>query len=359
MKLPRASMSMALFVILIFAVDFGVARDLMTHDRGSLSTYGLGFLPMATLLVFGLYRLARLRVRAGAFTGGFVAVGLVASGGYLAAIRLVPALTDVLERLSQALDDRLLAAFPTFWEGDDLGLDELLVLGTILSIPPGLLALAGGWFARRIALGWGADSRQRERPRAWKRPRFTLASASILVAVLAVDFGLIQHLVRAVDSGSNLDRPISAWGPWLGFLTPWGVAILNRWVLFAIGFLPMANLLFLGLPGVLRSWRRSGSFLLGFEVVGWLATVAYLAACAVVPESMMRSYHVFGGAVEGAIDLALGGGRTQQFWQNPSYASLAAAVVLCAAFFTLPPLGAAFSGGAITRRFGRRPARAA
>ncbi len=104
MKLPRASMATTLFVILVLAVDLGVTRDLLEHDRGNLSDYGLGFLPMATALVFGLYRLARLRALAGAFTVGFVAVGLAALGGYLAAVQFVPALNGTMGRLCQAMD---------------------------------------------------------------------------------------------------------------------------------------------------------------------------------------------------------------------------------------------------------------
>ena len=90
MKLPRASMTTTLFVTLVFAVDFAVVRDLVTHDREELSLFGLSLLPMATALVFGLYRLARLRVRAGAYTVGFVAFGLAATIGYLAAFWRFP-----------------------------------------------------------------------------------------------------------------------------------------------------------------------------------------------------------------------------------------------------------------------------
>ncbi len=236
----------------------------------------------------------------------------------------------------------------------DLGLDELLILGTILSIPPGLLALAGGWLARWFALGREAASRHRKKPRIWKRPRFTLLSASILVAILAVDLGLAHHLARAADFGPDFDRPIGGFGPWLGFVTPWGLVVVNRWVLFAIGFLPMVNLLLLGLPGLIRTRRRSGSFLLGFEVVGWLATVTCVSACVVAPESMLRGYGTFGGAVDGAIDLVFGQGQATRFWLNSSYAGLAVAVAFCVAFFTVPPLVAALSGGAISRRSGRK-----
>jgi hypothetical protein len=329
MKLPRASMTTTLFVILVFAVDFGLTRDLLTHDRGSLSTFGLGYLPMATALVFGFYRLARLRVQAGAFTVGFVAVGLAASSIHLTAIQLVPALADGMDRLFQALDDRLLAAFPAFWKGDDLGLDELLVVGTILSLPPFLAALAGGWLARRFALGRETASRQRKKPRIWKRPRFTLASASILVAMLAVDLGIIRQML---------------------------IAVIIPWSAFVIGLLPMANVLVLGLFGLLRPRGRRGRFLFGFEVVGCLATLTYLAACVFLPWAVMQRFQWFALKFIAVFDLAIGRGWADHL---PLYLGVAFEVVLCAAFFTLPPLVAALSGGAIIRRFGRTRASAA
>lgn len=355
MKLPRASMTTTLFVILVFAVDFGVARDLLTNVR-DVSGFGLGLLPMATVLVFGAYRLARLRTLAGTFTVGFVAVGLASTVAYVATIRLVDAVADWLDQGLDRLEAGLMAMVPASWAELDpiLGVTEWFALVLVLSLPPFLAALAGGWLARRFARGGQADSRRRKQPRAWKRPRFTLASASFLLAVLAVDFGVVRLMGQEVRFGPNPDRPISPSGPWLGFVTPWGLAVVARWVLFAVGFLPMANLLALGLPGALRARSRPGSFLLGFEVVGWLATVACLAACAFAPDFMIKGFEVFGVAVNGAIDLVFGQGQAQRFWMNASHAGLAVAVLLCAAFFTLPALVAALSGGAISRRLGRK-----
>jgi hypothetical protein len=331
MKLPRASMLTTLFVILVFAVDFGVARDLLTHDRGRLSDYGLGILPMATALVFGLYRLVRLGGKAGAFTVGFVAAGLAASGGYLAAIRLVPSMNQRMSWLAQAMDDRLLAAFPPFSQGPDLGLDELLVLGTILSIPPGLLALAGGWVARRVALGRKTASHQRKQPRAGKRPRFTLGSTAILVAVLAVDFGLIRQL--AVN-GSEF------------------------WTLFGVGFLPIANALVLGLPGLFAGRRRRGPFLMGFEVAGWFATLSYLVACLLDPSAMVGRLQAFGPVVFSALDL-VSSGKAQRLLTSSFYAGWTAEMILVVSFFSVPPLLIALFGGAISRRLSRRSTRIA
>jgi hypothetical protein len=324
MKLPRASMTTTLFVILAFAVAFGVARDLLLHDRGTLSVYGLGFLPMATILVFGLYRIARLGARSGAFTVGFEVAGLAAAGSYLAVVRLVPAFRDALNELALALDDRLLAVLPEVQDGNVLGLDEVLVVGTMLSIPPLLAAVAGGLLARRLARG--AD---RSRERAPVRPRFTIATVSVLVAVLAVDFGLIRHLV---------------------------VVGASFWTTFGIGFLPMINALALGLPKTLRN--RRARFTFGFEVAGWSATAAYLAACAIAPETMLGRLVAFAEVVQAALDLAFGHAQAQHFFSGSYLAGLTEFGVV-GAFFSLPPMVVALSGGAITRRFGRRSARAA
>jgi hypothetical protein len=324
MKLPRASMTTTLFVILVFAVAFGVARDFLLHDRATLSIYGLGFLPMATVLVFGLYRIVRLGARSDPFTVGFEVVGLVAAGSYLAVIRLVPAFRDALNDLAQTLDDKLLAVLPEVGDGDVLDLDELLVVGTMLSIPPLLVAITGGLLARRLARG--AD---RPRGRAPIRPRFRLATISLVVAVLAVDLGLIRQVVV---------------GP-------------SFWTTFGIGFLPMINALVLGLPRILRN--RKARFTFGFEVAGWSATAAYLAACATAPSAMMGRLVGFANATPAALDFTFGSGQAQRFFSSSFFAGLISEVGLVVAFFSLPPLVVALSGGAITRRFGRRSARTA
>jgi hypothetical protein len=331
MKLPRASMTTTLFVTLVFAVDFGIARDLLTHDRGdSLTLFCLGFLPMATLLVFGLYRLLRLGREAGAFTTGFLVVGVVSVGGYMATIEGMPAVTARLELLFEHLESRLAVVLPESW--GEIGLSEWIALMPMLSLPPFLLALAGGWFARRCALDREAVHAKERRHRASRRPRFTLASASILVAVLAFDFGLIRYLA----------------------VTP-----SSHWHLLGVGFLPIANALVLGLPGLFRGRGRRGPFLVGFEVAGWLATMAYFAASVVDPRAMELRLQSFIEAVFAALDFALGGGRALRYLTSSVYASVGTEIVLVVAFFTLPPLLVALFGGAITRQLGRKSARAA
>jgi hypothetical protein len=318
-------MTTTLFVILVFAVAFGVARDLLLHDRGKLSVYGLGLLPMATLLVFGLYRIARLGARTDAFTVGFDVVGALAAGSYVASIQLFPAFLEALDDLARILDNKILAVFPEVPDGNVLGLDEVLVVVTILSIPPLLVAIAGGLLARKLARGAA-----RPRERSPIRPRFTLATLSALVAVLAVDFGLIRQVVVV--------------GP--SFLTTFG-----------IGFLPMINALVLGLPRTLRN--RKARFTFGFEVAGWSATAAYLAACVIAPETMMGWLVGFANATLAAIDFTFGNGQAQRLFSGSFSLGLIVEAGQVVAFFSLPPMVVALSGGAITRRFGRRSARAA
>jgi hypothetical protein len=332
MKLPRASMTTTLFVILVFAVDFGIARDLILHERGDLTELGLAFLPMATALVFGLYRLVRLREKSDSFTIGFVVAGLAATGVYLGALLAIPSDSSPMGGIFAAIHGTLATLLPSLWADENVTATstDLLTLATIGSLPPFLVALASGFLARWIALKREVAGRRRER--ASRRPRFTLATLSLLIAVLAVDFALIRQVV--VSGGSF-------------------------WTTFAIGFLPMANALVLGLPRTLGSRGRRGPFLVGFEVVGWLATLAYLAACAIDPQAMMGRLTSFAQAVIAASDLVLGSGRTQQLFTNSLYVGVTAEVLVLAAFFTLPPLLLGLSGGAITRRLGRRSARAA
>ncbi len=332
MKLPRASMTTTLFVILVFAVDFGIARDLLLNDREELTDFGLGFLPMATALVFGLYRLVRLRKRSDAFTIGFVVAGLAATFLYIGVILAIPPGSSTMGKFFSAIHDPLATLLPSLWVDENVTATstELFALATVGSLPPFLVALAGGFLAHRVALKREETDRRRER--ASRRPRVTLATISLLIAVLAVDFALIRQVV-AYD--------------------------VSVWTTIGIGFLPMANALVLGLPRTLGSRGRRGPFLVGFEVAGWLATIAYLAACAVDPQAMMGRLVSFAEAVTAAFDLVLGSGRAQRLFTNSLYVGVTAEVVMVVAFFTLPPLLLALFGGAITRQFGRRSTRAA
>ncbi|WP_435008857.1 hypothetical protein P12x_000107 [Tundrisphaera lichenicola] len=174
MKLPRASMTTTLFVILVGALDFGVVRDLLLNDRGKLSGYGLGFLPMANALVFGAYRLLRLGERCEMFTVGFLAAGLPVSGAFLAAIGFVPTFDEALREMIINLNASLIAISESWGQTNKVVhyAFEWLALVAFLSIPPHLVAVSGGLIAHRADHG-----KHRPKKRSRKRHRSRTAFA--------------------------------------------------------------------------------------------------------------------------------------------------------------------------------------
>ena len=154
MKLPRASMTTTLFVILVFAVDFGVARHLLLEGRGMARGVGLGLMPMATALAFVLYHVLRLRGRVLPFTLGFEVAG-VASTAALACLMTREPLPEAASRTLGAIaaitERGMLALVPLAWlQREYKGLFELLEVAVIYTLSPLLVALAGGGAARLI-----------------------------------------------------------------------------------------------------------------------------------------------------------------------------------------------------------------
>ncbi len=167
-----------------------------------------------------------------------------------------------------------------------------------------------------------------------KVPRVTLATASLVVLILAVDFGLMRQF------GWLDDRPF------------------DDWTFIAPGFLVMGNILALGLYRLRRPERR-GPFAVGFLAVGWAATLAYLAACAVDPGGMVNRFERFDeGVLVRGLDLFLGLGRDGTVrWRNDEgkWAGIADDLGVLSLFFSAPPLVAAVVGGLVARRVFRRP----
>src|SRR5262249_25468409 len=89
------------------------------------------------------------------------------------------------------------------------------------------------------------------------RPRFTIASLAFVVVLLALDFAWMALLL-----------------PIRGF-SLFGFAAQG----FDVGVLPMANLLALGLYLGLSRRERPHPFLVGFELCGLGAVLAYMAWC--------------------------------------------------------------------------------
>jgi hypothetical protein len=164
-------------------------------------------------------------------------------------------------------------------------------------------------------------------------PRVSVATMAFAVLICAADFGLLHNLDELEE-------------------------ILGPWTILALGLLPMANALALGLPGLLRRGRRPG-FAVGFQAVGWTATLGVVAAFAAFPDVLevirntimttpcaARSVRSISqppepaGLLEScrdALDDLLG----------PGMAELLVGVASIMAFFSLPPWLAAMAGGVV------------
>src|SRR4051812_32439987 len=90
-----------------------------------------------------------------------------------------------------------------------------------------------------------------------RRPRTNLATLGILVALLAFDFAWMRLLDPA-------RRPSVFLFPDMGF---------------DLGVIPMANVLAFGLYRILCHRPRPHHFLVGFEIFGLVAVLAYMIWC--------------------------------------------------------------------------------
>src|SRR5262249_13590726 len=150
------------------------------------------------------------------------------------------------------------------------------------------------------------------------RPRFTIASLAFVVVLLALDFAWMVVLL-----------------PIRGF-SVFGFAAQG----FDVGVLPMANLLVLSLYLRLSRRERPHPFLVGFELCGLGAVLAYMAWCWADPKTV-------------AI-LIMPLCRAWWLWtplspkdQDPYL------LVVLAISFTVPQLLVAMLGGLIIRYFAR------
>jgi hypothetical protein len=115
-----------------------------------------------------------------------------------------------------------------------------------------------------------------------------------------------------------------------------GRALLEWWIfpipfleLVVLGALPMATVLGIGLIPFLRR-KRGRSFMLGFEIFGWAALIAFLISAAVATDTIHRGT---GSALQ---PLGLG---------SPLFLTVAAGILL------LPQLALALLGGWLAGKF--------
>lgn len=145
-----------------------------------------------------------------------------------------------------------------------------------------------------------------------KLPRLSIAWIMAVIIVVAADLAAGRALVRT--------------GLLLG-------------VLVAFGTLPMATMLVLGIPSLVRVSREPGKsrpFLMGFEAVGWAVLLAYTGGAVLSAESVAGSLEWVGWVIEfipvGLRDTILG-------------------EVLFMLLILLPQLAAAPMGGWLNRKF--------
>jgi hypothetical protein len=97
-------------------------------------------------------------------------------------------------------------------------------------------------------------------------PRFSIAWIMAIIVIVAIDFAAI----RAVDVTGTL----------VGGL-------------IAVGSIPMAGILMLGIPSLVNGLSRRGKvrpFLNGFEGVGWTTLFVYTGSAILFPESIAGEF---------------------------------------------------------------------
>jgi hypothetical protein len=94
------------------------------------------------------------------------------------------------------------------------------------------------------------------------RSRISIAGLSFVVAIIAADFAILRYLLTRTSLTITGHEPLG----------------------FVLVSLPIATALMLGLPRLIR--RRAGSFLVGFEAIGWLSVSAYGLGSWLYPETL-------------------------------------------------------------------------
>jgi hypothetical protein len=167
-----------------------------------------------------------------------------------------------------------------------------------------------------------------------KLPRVSLVSIEFVIVVLAVNFGVMRALYDSVP----------------GSLTDGG------WALAGFLLLPMIDLLLIGLFRLRRRDRRTPRAI-GILIVGSAASLAVFTSCVVAPETMYDALRAIGspiarGTVNG-MTRYLGNAAIQSAMMQLTL-GIAFEVLFPMAFFCLPPLLAALSGGWLAHRLSNR-----
>jgi hypothetical protein len=163
-----------------------------------------------------------------------------------------------------------------------------------------------------------------------KLPRVSLVSIEFVIVVLAVNFGIMRALYDSSAEGG--------------------------WALSAFLLLPMINILIIGLFRLLRRDRRTPRAI-GFLTVGSAASLAVFTSCVAAPGTMFDALRAIGrpialGTMNG-MTRYLGNAAMQSTIMQLTL-GIAFEVLFPMAFFCLPPLVAAVSGGWLAHRLSNR-----
>jgi hypothetical protein len=152
-----------------------------------------------------------------------------------------------------------------------------------------------------------------------KLPRFSIAWIMAIIVIAAVDLAAI----RALDGTNTL----------MGGL-------------IAVGLMPMAGILVLGIPSLVRGFTGRAKirpFLAGFEGVGWTVLLVYTVCAILFPESIAGAIDLSAQFLMSLIGLDTADGP------DPAWQLIGLFVVVL--FLLLPQLVAALIGGWLNQRF--------
>jgi hypothetical protein len=163
-----------------------------------------------------------------------------------------------------------------------------------------------------------------------KLPRVSLVSIEFVIVVLAVNFGVMRAVFDSFTVGG--------------------------WALPAFLLLPMIDVLLIGLFRLRRSDRRTPRAI-GFLMVGSAASLVVFTSCLGAPGTMFEALQAVGrpialGTMNG-MTRYLGNAALQSTIMQLTF-GIAFEVLFPMAFFCLPPLVAAVSGGWLAHRLSNR-----
>jgi hypothetical protein len=159
MKPPRISLSRALMLVLVIAINFGIVRAAYDARHFDVSIALVGIILPGNVFALGIDRLAARRESRRAFLLGIVAHCLVAITAFLAIALFVPGGVQplLMAWLMPLVGGNSLYAWlgPGGWSKGAVGLASIILLLGLLQIAYAVLAGALTWLIVRMARSAG------------------------------------------------------------------------------------------------------------------------------------------------------------------------------------------------------------